>query len=269
MTIGRRTFIGTAVGAGFAAAQTPNAPAPAKAQPAERKAQITRLFKSPDAHPNALEATPDGLWIGDQVSERVFKVDWENGKVLKQFETEAHNTSGLAVGAGSVWISCNGSVSNRRPARAHDKDIGEILQADMNTGKTIKITPVPWGAGIHGMTFNPKTQTLWATALSVNTLVEMDPKDLRIIHMIPIRNARAHGFDFEGDSIWLVEAQDRMLERIDPKNGKVLEVVRLTKTDPDPHGLAIHNGHMYYCDAGLTDVGTGSAPGYICRVDLI
>jgi hypothetical protein len=27
------------------------------------------LFKSPDGHPNALEATPQGLWAGEQVTD--------------------------------------------------------------------------------------------------------------------------------------------------------------------------------------------------------
>ena len=80
-----------------------------------RPAKVERLFKAPDIHPNALEAEPDGLWIGDQVSERVFKVDWKTGKVLHEVQTESHNTSGVAVGAGYLWLGANGGVSGRRP----------------------------------------------------------------------------------------------------------------------------------------------------------
>ena len=57
---------------------------------------------------------------GDQVSEVVNKVDWKTGKMLAALETEAHNTSGLAVGGGYLWIGCNGGVSNRRAARLND-----------------------------------------------------------------------------------------------------------------------------------------------------
>src|SRR5882724_5289439 len=39
----------------------------------------------------------DALWVSDQVSERVNKLDWQTGKVLADFIAEAHNTSGLAV----------------------------------------------------------------------------------------------------------------------------------------------------------------------------
>src|SRR2546427_12959950 len=80
-------------------AQEGNAPGKTPPVPT-RQAKVERLFKAPDVHPNALEAAPDGLWIGDQVSERVFKVGWQDGKVLHEVQTESHNTSGIAVGAG-------------------------------------------------------------------------------------------------------------------------------------------------------------------------
>src|SRR5213083_2717497 len=154
MKIRRREFIGTtsALGAGRAAA----APGSARAQQGEggkppqvptRQAKVERVFKAPDIHPNALEAAPDGLWIGDQVSERVFKVDWQTGKVLHELQTESHNTSGLAVGGGSLWLNANGGVSGRRPPRPQDKPFGEIVQADLKTGKTIKVYSPPWRTG--------------------------------------------------------------------------------------------------------------------------
>src|SRR6266545_1039205 len=128
MKIRRREFIGTASAmvagmatTGLAASQEGGAPA----------------FKAPDVHPNALEAAPDGLWIGDQVSERVFKVDWQTGKVLIEVQTECHNTSGVAVGAGYLWLGANGGVSGRRPARPADKPFGEVIRADLKTGKTV------------------------------------------------------------------------------------------------------------------------------------
>src|SRR5689334_20025142 len=166
MTIGRREFIGAALGAGVAYAQEESSPSKAKVPTS--KAKVTKLYKSPDLHPNALEATNDGLWIGDQVSETVNKVDWNTGKVLLSFPAEAHNTSGLAVGGGFVWIACNGGVSNRRPARPNDRPIAEILQADMKTGKTIKWHRPPWATGIHGVTWAEQTGTLWVVAPGLN-----------------------------------------------------------------------------------------------------
>jgi streptogramin lyase len=264
----RREFLGSAFTAA-AVAHAQERPAPrAAANVPTRNATVEKLFKAPDIHPNALEATDEGLWIGDQVSERVFRVDWKTGKVLHELQTEAHNTSGLAVGGGYLWISCNGGVSNRRPARPTDKPIGEILQADPVTGKTVKVWTLPWGNGIHGITYVPETHTLWVTALGISALAEMDPKDLRILHLIPLHGDRGHGLDWENGAVWCLFAGDRLVQKLDPRSGKVLEIVKIDARDPDPHGMCIHQGYMYYCDAGLTETSPGSAPGYICRFPM-
>jgi streptogramin lyase len=277
MSISRRNFIGTtpALMAGIAlrqeTAQQTSAPAP----PPTRQAQVERLYKAPDIHPNALEAAPDGLWIGDQVSEKVFKVDWETGKVLHELQTESHNTSGIAVGGGYLWLNANGGVSGRRPPRPTDKPFGEIIQADLKTGKTIKSYSLPWrggagNAGIHGSVYVQETQTLWVVALSINALAELDPKDnLRIVRLFSVRGDRAHGLEWDSGAIWCLFAGDRHVQKLDANGGRVLEVIKLSPTsDPDPHGMCIHNGYMYYCDAGLTAPGPGSAPGMICRFKL-
>ena len=72
------------------------------------------------------------------MSEIAYKVDWQTHKVLHQVQTESHNTSGMAVGGGYLWMSANGGVSNRRPARPTDFPYDEIVQADMETGKTVR-----------------------------------------------------------------------------------------------------------------------------------
>jgi hypothetical protein len=148
MNIGRREFVGAVLAGGVIAhAQETPSPKGAPPPPPTRIAKVAKLFMAPDIHPNALEAADDGLWIGDQVSERVFRVDWKTGETLHQVQTEAHNTSGLAVGGGYLWISCNGGVSNRRPPRPTDKPIGEVVQAEIKTGKTVKVWTLQWATG--------------------------------------------------------------------------------------------------------------------------
>ena len=90
---------------------------------ASRMARTTKLFKSPPGFPNALAATPEGLWIGEQkesggqaaayhlpepksLTEEAWLVDW-NSKLLKTVTTPSRNTSGMAVGGGYVWMVAN------------------------------------------------------------------------------------------------------------------------------------------------------------------
>jgi streptogramin lyase len=272
MNIGRRAFLGVTSALVSAAVLPARARQENGGKPAAtptRQAKVERLFKAPDLHPNALEAAPDGLWIGDQVSERVFKVDWKTGSVLHQIDTESHNTSGIALGGGFLWMNANGGVSGRRPPRPHDKPFGEIIQVDPRTGKTIKVYDPPWG-GVHGNVWVEKTQTLWSVALNISALAELDPKDnLRVLRIIPVKGDRPHGLEWDNGAIWCLFAGDRLVQKLDAETGRVLEVITLSPTsDPDPHGMCIHDGHMYYCDAGLTAPGPGSEPAMVCRFRL-
>jgi hypothetical protein len=284
MKLKRRDFLGTALAAGAAAVAAPkiaiaqdDAPARGRGNappPPTYAVKVEKLFKSADRYPNALEAMPDGLWIADQVSERVNKVDWQNGKVLVDFIAEAHNTSGLAVGGGYLWIGCNGSgtaAANRPFNRPTDKSYGEIVKCDMNTGKQLKAYRSPWG-GTHGTTWDHSTDHLWAVAPGQGLALEMDPKDdLRILQMVTIGGGTAHGLELYEGALWIMYAGDRQVKKIDPASGKVQEIWKLAPTDPDPHGMCIHNGYVYYCDAGLGGGRTpspGAAPSMIVRFPL-
>lgn len=274
MNITRRDFLGSAAVAGAATvAITGGVVAQeggADAKPPTRQAKVERLFKSPDLHPNALEATPDGLWVGDQVSEKVHKLDWNSGKVLLELQTEGHNSSGLGVGAGFLWIGSNGGVDNRRPARPTDRPYGEITQADPRTGKTIKTHRLAWTGGIHGVSYAEETKSLWVTALSLRAIAEIDVRDnMRLVRFFPAPYDRAHGLAWDNGSMWVLYAGERVVRKFNPADGKLLETIVISPTsDPDPHGMCIHNGFMYYCDAGLTAPGPGSAAGWICRIRM-
>ena len=171
------------------------------------------LWKSPDRYPNALEASPEGLWVGDQVSERINLLDWKTGKVLEDFVGEAHNTSGLAVGGGFIWIGCNGAgtaANLREFKRPFDKNYGEIVKLDMK-GKQVKGYRTPWGSQ-HGTYYNRQTDKLWAVAPGLGLLVEMDPKDdLRISRMVQIRMNVPHGLDMLDGSFYVIDGADRLV----------------------------------------------------------
>jgi len=296
MEMKRRDFMGAAVAAGIAATagsvSAQDASAPARrgggrgaagaqagagrgAPPAKTwTAKVERLWNIPSfKNMNALEATPEGLWIGDQVSEKVCRVDWETGKILYELQTESHNMSGLGVGGGYLWAGSNGSVNNRRPPRPTDRDYGEYAQLDMKTGKIVKLYRPPWGGGAHGVTYHQETGKLWVAALDLQAVAEMDPKDnLRILRMFHTPGQRQHGLDIDKDTLYVLYATDREVHKFDISNpnagARLLEVIQIPKTEPDQHGLALHNGYLYYCDSGLTDPGPGSMPGEVCRFKL-
>ncbi len=204
----------------------------------------------------------------------MLKLDWQSGKVLADFIAEAHNTSGLAVGGGYLWIGCNGAgtaAAHRPFNRPFDKSYGEIVQCDMTTGKQVKGYKSPWG-GTHGTAWDHTNDHLWAVAPGLGFAAELDPKDdLRILRMVTIGGGTGHGLDIYEGALWMMYAADRQVKKFDYSSGRLLETWKLAPTDPDPHGMCLHDGYVYYCDAGLGGGRTpspGTVPQLICRFSI-
>ena len=255
--INRRVFLSSLAVAPFAPAA------------ATRELKVELLWRSPDGHPNGLESTPEGLWVGEQTTDRAYLLDWKTGKVLKKVDTDSSNTSGIAYGGGYLWMSANGPAVGRGP-KPTDAKSGEIIKVDPATGKTVARYPNPDGGGLHGMLYHDGS--LWMTCFKWKTLAQVDAKTFQVIHQIPVQFDRSHGLGWDPPGIWCVFSNDYVIQKLDTKTGKVLDEIKLTKgKDPDPHGMDIHNGYMYYCDAGIAPGGksNGSATGgYICRFKM-
>lgn len=293
----KRDFLKATAGAGLAAVSTsaqqpaakPAAPAVVRRTP-KRMAKTTKLFKSPSGFPNGLAVTAEGLWIAEQklsgaqakayklpepksLSEACWLVDW-NGKVLKTVMTPSRNTSGMAVGGGYVWM-----VANAPP---HG-----VFQVDMNS-KLISHRQIPLGAandggGSHGATWHEGK--LWIAALRLRGNLRVDPKTWEPEFMIPFYQApernRYHDITVDTDgTMWQVVGNDSRsykefkpgLVRYDMSTGKVLETVDFVAGSSDPHGLALHDGKLIGCDAGIhpnwANLDSPTA-GWIFQIDFV
>ena len=281
MSFNRRAFL-SAMGVGIvsipALAQRPIAPGevrgakPAAPPPPVRKATITKLFKTPDGHPNALDVSAEGLWVGEQVTDRVILMDLD-GKVLKAFQTECHNCSGLAVGGGYLWLSANGAAQFDRPIKI-DSTAAEILQCRMD-GTVVKRHSIPLGGGgATGIEF--VDGTLWMVASRLRALMQVNADTFQPIVAHPLQLQRPHGLAWDNGgsqgAMWVVDGTDEpRLVKMNAKTGATVEIIQLTAGEPDPHGLAMLNGKLYFCDAGIHpgwERDKSPHTGWVCRVDV-
>ena len=184
--------------------------------------EIRKLFRAPCAVPNALEVTDDGLWITDQITDRVALVEIaepsEYGvtKWRREISSESSNTSGMAFGDGSLWLAANGNGSLWRPVRPADAQAGDILRVDPADGRTIERWPVPGGGGVHGMDYDHfEDGFLWITTLKDQTLSKVRIEDWSVQQVIPLPYGRAHG---------VVRVEDGVLGR--PHRGSLHHQVR-------------------------------------------
>src|SRR5881398_1757434 len=64
------------------------------------------LWKTPGRQPNGLQATPDGLWVIDQIDPNdIYLLSYE-GKELKKIPTRAKHASGITIDPkGNIWVA--------------------------------------------------------------------------------------------------------------------------------------------------------------------
>lgn len=218
-----------------------------------RKIRTIDLFDSPEGYPNAIDAHPEGLWIGEQltgegigVSNDAYLVDW-NGKVLRKVKTDSRNTSGMAFGDGYLWMGANAAPNG-------------IFQTDMD-GRTVSHRQIPLGppengGGCHGVMH--RDGKLYITALRLRGILRVDAATWEPEMLIPCTSPRLHDLAWDNGSIWIVTGTSNTepnfksgLARYDAASGKLMETAEFIEGSADPHGLTVWNGQMYGCDAGI------------------
>ena len=267
-------------------------PAPKKDIP-HRKVTTRKLFKVLDGYPNGVAVVPEGVWVAEQKAagygqsgkherEAAWLFDW-NGKKLRTVMTDSYNTSGLAFGNGHVWMGANGGPEG-------------VYEVDMN-GRTVSHRQIPLGpadngGGCHGLLFH--AGKLWIVANRIKGILRVDPKTFAPEFMIPITTARWHGIAWDdrhpGGAIWMVTGSSDVnryvmqngklhhtttcgLMKYSATTGQLLETAEFLDGTADAHGLAMHNGKLISCDAGVGPPGfegTGSpSAGYVFEINFI
>src|SRR5581483_1286116 len=243
--------------------------------PSRHAAKVEVVFKSPDgSKPNGLQATSDGLWIMDQgEGSRVFLVSYDDGKVLRGFETEADRASGITFDGEALWLA---STYNRL-----------IIRADAKTGKTIAKYFTPGSGPIYRMVGDPPARRsplapgadapppkersgppeppggtagtgahglewrdgkLWMAVPPSRMIYRLDPKTWIVEQKFSTAANRVHGIGWEGKYLWATDSNLNAFFKHDPATGEMIEKIQLADTDPLPHGMTIWEGMMWYCD---------------------
>ena len=198
--------------------------------------------------PNALQWTDEGLYVMDQYSDTVYVLD-EEGAVLRTLGTQTENGSGITVGGGYLWTASNGTTDpTTRPSRPTDTQEPWLFKLDIGTGKLVERFPTPDGGGIHGIEWDDGL--MWLTAFEPRALVLVDPKDLRVLKKFPSDLDILHGIALDGAGIWCAERNGKRIVKYNVESGEELDRITFPGDGPDPHGLAIKDGVLWYSDAG-------------------
>ncbi len=298
--IGRRDFLGLAAAApSFAGNSALAARALSLGSIKTRQVgKVEIVFKSPGPQPNGLQATKDGLWIIDQgPGNKAYLVSYDDGKVIRSFDTETDRSSGITFDDGTLWI---GSTYSR-----------EIVHVDALTGKTLDRHFTPGAGVIYQMVGDPPARTsplakmrqrpqgagrgpgqnldpnrvggfqagrllgaralgtgahgqevrdgkLWMAVPPARMVFCLDPKTWVVQKRFDTAGNRPHGIGWEGKYLWVTDSNLNAFFKHDPDTGEILEKIQLADSYPLPHGMTIWEGWMWYCD----DVGV------VCRLKM-
>ncbi|MGI8988917.1 MAG: hypothetical protein ACR2I2_04915 [Bryobacteraceae bacterium] len=257
--------------------------------PIRKVGKVEIVFKSPGPQPNGLQATKDGLWIIDQgAGNKAYLVGYDNGKMLRGFETETEKSSGITFDGEALWI---GSTYSRETVRV-DPHTGKAIERRFTPGAGIiyqmagdpparssplaRAKPKPaaaagqvggfqmgqvqgakaLGTGAHGQEW--RDGKLWFAVPPSREVYCIDPKTWVVQTKFPTAGNRPHGIGWEGRYLWVTDSNLNAFFKHDPDTGAMVEKIQLNDKDPLPHGMTIWQGMVWYCD----DVGV------VCRLKM-
>ena len=231
--------------------------------------EIERLFRAPYSVPNGLQVVDEGLWIVDQITDRVSLMeiesvdpDYGTTKFIRDIPSESANTSGMAFGGGALWLAANGDGSRWRPVRETDpkKGAAEIFEVDPQNGNTLERYPVPGGGGVHGFEYDHVEEgVVWVTHPGRKEMSKVRLPDWTVERVYQLPLERAHGVVRMEDGIWVTFTSDRVIVKLDLDSGEELDRIEVPEPHPQPHGLSLYGEDFIYCDA---------SSGWVAKINL-
>jgi len=216
-------------------------------------ATVEKRFKSPGPHPNGLQAAPDGLWCIDQVNHKVYKQDFETGETLFEAQTDTVHSSGITLGGGFLWVASTYEVKIAKL----DPDTGETIAKYDSPGAGVialrEGTENPTVTGAHGLEWHDGK--LYVASPPSQMVHVINPETWEEQHRFRIPGLRVHGLAW-GDNgrLWAADTSAGTVSLLDTRDGRIHDVIRVESPD-EIHGMTIHEGVLWYADAGTCDIG--------------
>jgi YVTN family beta-propeller protein len=171
------------------------------------------LFAPPT--PSALAAGAGRVWTNNLAS-NVSRMDASRPSVVTTALPVGRSADGIAVGAGSLWIT---SGSGDR-----------VLRLDSGTGRVVAEIPIAAApgarvAGPYGIVV--AYGAVWVTDASSNAVTRIDPRRNAVTTTIPV-GVRPTRIAAGENGIWVVNAGEETITRIDPRRSAVVATIAVS-----------------------------------------
>ena len=139
-----------------------------------------------------------------------------SGEIAAQLPLRGGRPGGVAVGAGSVWVT--------------DMVSGSLLR--VNPDEQIVVDTIPVGDGPAGVAVG--AEAVWVANSESHTVSQVNPDSGTVVATIPVGNGPISVAVGVG-AVWVANATDGTIARIDPARGRTVATVALPQP---PSGLA-------------------------------
>jgi hypothetical protein len=184
-----------------------------------RVGDVLKVIKTPGPRPTSLAFDGRHLWLADEFTDKIYKIDPETGKILLSFDSPGHHPEGLAWDGECLWHI----------------DSGERLlyRLDPETGRALSIlesnSPNPRDLAWDG-------EYVWIADFRSDILIKVSTVDGMMVQTFASPAGEPTGLTFDGKYLWVADrAQDRIY-LVNPADGLCLSSLR--SYGPFPSGLA-------------------------------
>jgi YVTN family beta-propeller protein len=169
--------------------------------------------------PAAIAAGAGELWVAPNTGP-LAELDPRTDRLVSQLNPNALPT-GLAVGAGAVWMT--------------DNEADNVIRVDPSG----VVTPVPVGNGPNGIAVGDGG--IWVADTGDDAVVRVDPATNAVTTTIPVGQAPT-GVAVGAGSVWVTDSDDGTVSRIDPKSDRVLATIAVGGS---PQAIVIADGRAW------------------------
>jgi len=180
---------------------------------------VMKVIKTPGPCPTGLAFDGKHLWLADNFTDTIYKIDTETGKVLSGFESPGHHPEGLAWDGKFLWHI----------------DSGEKLmyKLDPETGRAVSIlesnSPNPRDLAWDG-------EYIWIEDFRSDTLLKVSTVDGMMVQTFASPAGEPAGLAFDGKYLWVADRAEDRIYLVNPADGLCLSSLR--SYGPFPSGLA-------------------------------
>ncbi|MCK4644695.1 MAG: hypothetical protein KAU46_00415 [Candidatus Aminicenantes bacterium] len=190
---------------------------------------ILKIIKTPGPCPTGLAFDGQNLWLADNFTDKIYKINPESGKILKSFDSPGHHPEGLAWDGNCLWHI----------------DSGErlVYRLDPESGRAISI--------LESNSSNPRDlaydgKYIWVIDHRNDILIKVSPEDGMMVQNFPSPAREPAGLTFDGKYLWVTDRSEDRIYLVNPSDGLCLSSLRAY--GPFAYGLAWGNDVLWNVD---------------------